>query len=146
VALFTYDIHLEKTLPDPPADVWRALTDPEILARWLMRNDFKPEEGHQFEFRDKPRFAWDGIVKCKVLDVVPRERLAMAWIGAPDMPPTLVTFLLRPAGEGTTLTFSQAGFRGLKYSLIGRFLKRGWQDMIGNKLPKAIERAEPAPV
>jgi uncharacterized protein YndB with AHSA1/START domain len=44
--------------------VWRALTDSDLLARWLMPNDFRPVPGHRFSFRTTPRpgQGFDGVV------------------------------------------------------------------------------------
>src|SRR5262249_37620569 len=60
-------IRLDEFLAHPPARVWRALTDPDLLARWLMPNDFRPAAGHRFTFRTDPRPGFDGIVHCEVL-------------------------------------------------------------------------------
>jgi uncharacterized protein YndB with AHSA1/START domain len=35
-------IRTDSFFPHPPEKVWRALTDPELLASWLMPNDFEP--------------------------------------------------------------------------------------------------------
>jgi uncharacterized protein YndB with AHSA1/START domain len=48
-------VRVDEFLAHPPARVWRALTDPDLLARWLMPNDFRPEVGHTFTFRTDPR-------------------------------------------------------------------------------------------
>ena len=62
-------IEVDEFLPRPPGRVWQALTDPALLARWLMPNDFKPVVGHAFTFRTEPvpRHGFDGIVACEVL-------------------------------------------------------------------------------
>src|SRR5712692_8351084 len=41
----TRSISMEYDLPHPAAKVWRALTDPELLAAWLMVNDMRPLVG-----------------------------------------------------------------------------------------------------
>ena len=38
-------VEVDEVLPHPPERVWQALTDPALLARWLMPNDF-PKPGH----------------------------------------------------------------------------------------------------
>lgn len=63
----TTSLRIEKTYPHPRARVWRALVDPELLARWLMPNDFAPRVGHRFTFRTEPGPGFDGIVRCEVL-------------------------------------------------------------------------------
>jgi uncharacterized protein YndB with AHSA1/START domain len=39
------------TYPHPPEKVWRALTDPQAIAQWLMKNNFEARVGHKFQFR-----------------------------------------------------------------------------------------------
>ena len=67
----TEAIRTDSFFPHPPEKVWRALTDPELLASWLMPNDFEPRVGHQFTFRTDPVPAhdFDGIVRCEVLEL-----------------------------------------------------------------------------
>ncbi|MGO4492322.1 SRPBCC domain-containing protein [Arthrobacter sp. 2YAF22_2] len=47
-------IELDEFLPHPPAKVWRALTEPDLIATWLMENDFKPVAGHRYTMRGTP--------------------------------------------------------------------------------------------
>ena len=44
-------IRIDYDFPYAPEKVWRCLTDSELLARWLMPNDFHAEVGHRFTFR-----------------------------------------------------------------------------------------------
>ncbi|WP_342664988.1 SRPBCC family protein [Shimazuella kribbensis] len=37
----------------PTEKVWHALTDANILAKWVMDNNFKPIVGHKFQFRNE---------------------------------------------------------------------------------------------
>jgi uncharacterized protein YndB with AHSA1/START domain len=46
----TQTISREYDLPHPPEKVWRALTESELLAAWLMANDMQPLIGHSFTF------------------------------------------------------------------------------------------------
>ena len=50
----TEAIRTDSFFPHPPEKVWRALIDPELLASWLMPNDFEPRVGHRFTFRTDP--------------------------------------------------------------------------------------------
>ena len=38
----TQTISLEYDLPHSPAKVWRGLTEPDLLAQWLMSTDMEP--------------------------------------------------------------------------------------------------------
>jgi uncharacterized protein YndB with AHSA1/START domain len=88
--------------------VWRALTDPDRLARWLMPNDFAPVVGHRFTFRTDPRPGFDGIVHCEVLALEPERLLRWSWRGGTL--DTTVTWQLRPEGRGTRLFLRHDGF------------------------------------
>ncbi|WBB67507.1 SRPBCC domain-containing protein [Micromonospora sp. WMMD812] len=103
-------VAVDQFLPHPPAKVWRALTDSDLLARWLMPNDFVPAVGHRFTFRTDPRPAqdFDGIVHCEVLDLDPPRRLSWAWRGG--RLDTVVTWTLAAEGRGTRLFLEHAGF------------------------------------
>ena len=63
----THAITVEKVLPYVPEKIWRTLTTGELVARWLMPNDFVASVGHRFTFRTRPMGDWDGIVSCEVL-------------------------------------------------------------------------------
>ncbi|GII56920.1 hypothetical protein Pth03_53090 [Planotetraspora thailandica] len=103
-------IEVDEFLPHPPAKVWRALTDPDLLARWLMPNDFKPVVGHRFTFttRPIPEVGFDGVVGCEVLEIDQERLLRISWGGgALD---TTVTWRLVAEGQGTRLFVEHAGF------------------------------------
>ena len=44
----TLAVVVEREIPHPPEKIWRALTQPHLIQEWLMKNDFKPAEGHRF--------------------------------------------------------------------------------------------------
>ena len=45
------DIRTEVELRHPVRRVWRALTDQQLLGKWLGTTDLRPEEGVEFELR-----------------------------------------------------------------------------------------------
>ena len=108
-------VYVDEFLPYPPEKVWRALTDPELIARWLMPNDFKLEVGHRFTFRGYPIPAagFGGAGHSEVLDFEPEKMLRIAWRAAPGDRSSLdstVTFTLEPEGRGTRLFLAHDGF------------------------------------
>jgi uncharacterized protein YndB with AHSA1/START domain len=109
------EVRVEDFLPQPPAAVWRALTTPELLAQWLMPNDFEPRIGHRFHFRTDPIPAarFTGVIACEVLDLRDSELLVISWsdAGGDNDMSTTVTFRLEAHDGGTRLTIVQAGYR-----------------------------------
>ncbi|TDD36359.1 SRPBCC domain-containing protein [Nonomuraea terrae] len=104
-------IRLDQFLAHPPAKVWRALTEPELMAKWLMPNDFKPEVGHRFTFTTQPKkaVAFDGIVHCEVLEIERDKLLRISWSDGKQADWT-VTWRLEPEGTGTRLFLDHEGF------------------------------------
>src|SRR5437899_12134964 len=100
----TQSISLEYDLPYPPEKVWRALTEPELLAAWIMANDMRPLVGHNFTFKSEPTPWRDGMVHCEVLEIDPPKRLRYSWRSGPASSPldTVLTWTLTPTGEGRT--------------------------------------------
>ena len=95
---------VEREIAYPPEKIWRALTQPHLIAEWLMNNDFAPVVDHSFKFTAD----W-GSVDCRVQAVEPNQTLAYSW-DAMGLEST-VTWTLTPSGTGTLLRMEQAGFR-----------------------------------
>jgi uncharacterized protein YndB with AHSA1/START domain len=130
-------------LPHQPAKVWRALTDPKLLAEWLMATDMRPVVGNSFTFKAEPTPWWDGIVNCEVLELEPRKRLSYTWRSGPESSPldTIVTWTLTPtASGGTRLELEHTGFLDANaFAFDGA--KQGWQRMVGEGLRKVLAKA-----
>jgi uncharacterized protein YndB with AHSA1/START domain len=130
----------------PPALVWEYLTEPELLAQWLMANDFKLEVGHQFRFKTKPKIpiGFDGTIYGEVLEFIPLEKLVYSWKGGmPKERPSLdsvVTWSLTPKDNGTLLRLEHHGFNGLKNYLPYLIMNKGWLK-IGKRLVDRVETA-----
>jgi uncharacterized protein YndB with AHSA1/START domain len=107
-------IRVDEFLPHPPAKVWRALTEPELMAKWLMPGDFRLEVGHRFTLRTAPIPAvrFDGVVHCEVLAFEPERLLRIAWVdpGPDNGLDSTVTWRLVPEGRGTRLFVEHDGF------------------------------------
>jgi uncharacterized protein YndB with AHSA1/START domain len=132
----TESISFEFDLHHQPEKVWRALTDPVLLAEWLLPVvDFNLERGAAFTFNARPQPGWDGIVNCRFVEIEANRKLSMTW-GVGDMD-TVVTFTLTPTASGTRLSIVQSGFRpDQKQNLNGA--RYGWK-MMGGKLVDLLE-------
>ena len=81
---------VECELPDPPEKVWRALTEPELVAEWLMDGEPAP-------------------IEREVVLEEPHRLLRYAWRDGRDVE-SLVTFELeRTATGGTNLRVIHTG-------------------------------------
>ncbi|HEX5659071.1 MAG TPA: SRPBCC domain-containing protein [Polyangiales bacterium] len=104
-------LSFECKLDEPPAKVWRALTEPALLAAWLMPNDFAAEQGHRCTFREHGT-----EIECEVLEVERERSLRLRWRER-DLD-SVVTFTLLPAiGGGTYLRLDHGGHQ----RLVGAF-------------------------
>ncbi|TIO38389.1 MAG: ATPase, partial [Mesorhizobium sp.] len=73
-------LSFECELADPPEKVWRALTEPELLAAWLMPNDIKPAIGERFAFAGP-----NAPIECEVLEAEPGKLLRYSWRERPGV-------------------------------------------------------------
>jgi uncharacterized protein YndB with AHSA1/START domain len=139
----TKSVSLAYELPHPPAKVWRALTEPELLVAWLMSNDMRPLVGHKFTFKAQPMPWWDGVVHCEVLELEPHKRLRYSWRSGPESSPldTVVTWTLTPTPSGgTRLALEQTGFQPANaFAFDGA--RKGWERMVGVSLREVFARA-----
>ena len=124
-------------LPHPPAKVWRALTDPELLSQWLLPplgEGLAP--GATFAFHAPPQPGWDGVVQCRFVEIEAERKLRYTWVvGDLD---TVVTFTLTPTPTGTHLELTQSGFREDQKRNFGG-ARYGWR-MMGDRLVELLGR------
>ena len=125
----TRSVVIERIFAHAPEKLWQALTEPVLLTEWLLRNDFLPEVGREFQFRNDPVGGWDGVIDCKVLVLVPLQRLAYSWrsLGLEST----VEFTLTPAGGGTHLRMEHSGFRADQEAAY-KGAQHGWERFLGN--------------
>jgi len=130
-------VRLDFDLAAPPEKVWRALTQSDLLARWLMPNNMVAKTGHKFQFKSPvpAGAAWDGTVNCEVLEATPPKRLRLTWVGGGI--DTVVSWTLTPSAGGTRLHLEQAGF-GPDQPWAYDGATYGWQKFIGQELPKLL--------
>jgi uncharacterized protein YndB with AHSA1/START domain len=136
----TRSVVVEREFAFPAEKLWRALTQPHLMAEWLMKNDFAPVVGHRFNLRGD----WGGVLDCEVLTLEPNRMLAYSWDFAHDDPAynlkSVVTFTLSPTETGTHLRMEQTGFRPDQKQATGgaRF---GWAQMF-DKLEIVLQGAD----
>jgi uncharacterized protein YndB with AHSA1/START domain len=118
--------------PHPPETVWEYLTKPELMELWLMRNDFQPIVGFDFQFRTNPipGLHFDGICYCKVLEIVPFKKLSYSWKSGPGEGEitldSVVVWKLEPKDKGTELFLEHSGFAKKENLNLYNGLADGW--------------------
>jgi uncharacterized protein YndB with AHSA1/START domain len=126
-------IEVEQFIARPPAAVWRALTEPELMARWwAAAADIRPVVGHRFTM---DMGSW-GLQPCQVLEVEPEKLLRYTFAeGSLD---STITWRLEAEGAGTRLFLVHDGFD--TDTPAGREALRG----MGNGWPGLLRRIERA--
>lgn len=124
---------VERELPYPPEKIWRALTQPHLIAEWLMQTDFQPIVDHRFDFRAE----W-GAVNCQVMTVELNKTLSYTW--GDHILKSVVTWTLTPTRTGTLLRMEQSGFRS-DQPRYHQGAKAGWPRFLAN-LEKLMARID----
>jgi uncharacterized protein YndB with AHSA1/START domain len=124
----TRSVVVEREFAYPPEKVWRALTEGELIAQWLMENDFQPVVGRRFQLRTTPMAQWDGVIHSEVLISEPHERLSYRWdtLGLESV----VAWTLTPTQVGTLVRMEHSGFRADQEANY-KGAQYGWQKFFG---------------
>lgn len=113
-------LDMKRVLPAPRSVVFRACTDPDLLARWWGPKgftspsvDFDPRVGGSYRIAMQPPEADLFYLSGEFREVDPPARLVYTfrWEDPdPDDRETVVTLSLRELGESTELALSQGSF------------------------------------
>ena len=134
----TESLSFDFDLPHPPARIWRARTEPALLAEWLLPViGFELAPGANFTFKTQPYPGWDGTVNCRILEIEAPRKISYTWVVG-EMLDTVVTFTLTPTAAGTRLSLVQSGFRPHQKQNFGG-ARYGWK-MMGGKLVELLAR------
>lgn len=98
----------ECDLREPRDKVWRALTERDLLAAWLMPNDIRPEVGAKFQLRPGTDAVPPAPVECEVLEAEPgrilrwRQREPSDAVSRRHFIESVVSFELADTPDGGT--------------------------------------------
>ncbi len=134
----TQQIVVEEVLPHAAETIWLTLTNGTLIGRWLMEpTGFEPVPGNRFTFRTTAAGAWDGTIRCEVLEVAPNERFSFSWkggdagnVGYGSLLDTVVTFTLSPAAGGTRLRLVHSGFVTPRNDSAHAKMSEGWKTVV----------------
>lgn len=136
----TQQIVVDAVFPHAPETIWKALTNGELMGRWMMApTGFEPVEGAHFTFRTTSAGLWDGTIHCRVLEVRPNERLAYTWkggheanVGYGSLLDTVVTWTLSRVENGTRLRLVHSGFVLPRNDTAYENMGEGWKKVVRN--------------
>jgi len=128
-----------------PDRVWRFLTEPEFVSRWLGCLQYEKAIGHVFYMQqdEAKRNSGDveGATHCRILALDKPRRFAFSWY-LPGTPETQVEILLEGQDEATEVTLTHTGWdqfdagaiRDIRDALAG-----GWKSFVLPGLKQLVE-------
>lgn len=140
------EVRLSILIDAPRASVFKALTTPEIMTRWLGGDspvvELKPDGAYSYGWN----YDVDGRSvsggPTRILEVVENEKLVTDWPdwrGDASVPDQTITWLLEDEGSGTRLTLVHTGFVRPVDVCDYPF---GWREFM-EELRKTVERPGP---
>ena len=96
------EARMTRLIEHPPAELWRALTDPGFLPQWLApgRIDLEIGGAARLDFADSGT-----VIDSRVSDFADGRVLEYSW-SAPGEPTRPVRWEIAPEGQGTRLTLT----------------------------------------
>ncbi|MFZ3569781.1 SRPBCC family protein [Streptomyces sp. BH097] len=139
-------ITVDQFFPHPPAKVWRALTEPELIRRWMMPGSegFRLVVGHRYTMTAVPRpnTGFSGTVEAEVLAYEDGRMLRMRWA---DRDPAnsadwTITWTLYAEGRGTRLFLVHEGFDpdDPAQAMARKIMDGGWRSHVMRALGQAL--------
>ena len=129
-------IHIERVFDAPRSRVWRAMTEPGLLAQWWGRGHELAVEAHELRPGGRWRFverAPDGPqgFEGHYREIVPEERISftLRWDGMPAYP-FVENIRLEDLGDGRTNLISEIQFftNEERDAVLGSGMERGMNE------------------
>jgi|SRR4051812_9030817 uncharacterized protein YndB with AHSA1/START domain len=143
---------VKRTLPFPRERVYRAWLDPETMVRWFVdpaftdgRAEVDPRVGGHYRiFQVDPDGVMTGGSESRILELVPNERIVLAWrFAGPDREQDLspetrltVTFTeLRPGETELTVLHEQLDELAAAMPTVAGHVEAGWTTTLDRLAP-----------
>ncbi|MGW0410741.1 SRPBCC family protein [Streptomyces collinus] len=141
-------VRVAQFFPHPPAKVWRALTEPGLLARWQMpgAEEFRLEVGHRYRMTSVPRphSRFSGVVEVRVLAYDIERMLSLRWEDADpaNLAEWTVTWTLEQEGRGTRLFLVHEGFDPDDPAQMSarKIMDGGWRERVLPSLGRTLDQ------
>jgi uncharacterized protein YndB with AHSA1/START domain len=135
--LLLSQVHKERVVPAPPAEVWKAWTTTEGAKTFFApdaRIELKPGGAYELYFKPDAPEGEKGAEGCTVVSFEPNKKLVFTWNFPPSIPSLRgemahhqVTVALSPSGAGTKVTLDDTGFEsGADWQKGRAYFERAW--------------------
>lgn len=112
------EVRVAIVIEAPPAAVFRALLEPDALARWFGQGgtvSVEPRVGGRYDLAWRYQVDGRDVVggPTRILELIPDRRLVVDWTdwrGDPSVTGQTIAFDLEPVAEGTRVTLVHGGF------------------------------------
>ncbi|MFE4670213.1 SRPBCC domain-containing protein [Streptomyces sp. NPDC056716] len=146
-------IRVDHFFPHPPGKVWRALTEPALLAQWQMpgAEDFRLEVGHRYRMTSVPRpgtrFSGEVDVSVLAYDIERMLRVRWADAGTLNTVDWTLTWTLEQEGRGTRLFLVHEGFDpdDPAQLMARKIMDGGWRSHVMRTLGQTLDQMERLP-
>ncbi len=145
----TEPVVVQQTFHRPPADVWKAITDANLMKQWFFENmeEFVPEKDFETQFNVVSNNR-DFLHLWKLTEVVPLKRIVYNWKYKGYDGNSYVSFELFDHKEGTLLKLTHTVTKNFPQD-IEEFRREscvaGWEYFIQNRLKSFLTKSLPLP-
>lgn len=133
---------IERTFNAPVERVWQAITDREQMKQWYFDlSAFQPEVGFEFQFAGQGHKGEKYLHNCKIMEVVPLQKLQYSWAYEGHEGISYVSFELAGEGQQTRLKLTHRGLGSFPDSpdFAKTSFQAGWTELIGVRLKGFVE-------
>lgn len=133
---------IEQTYNAPVSNVWKAITDKDEMKQWYFNiAEFKPEVGFEFTF-DGGSEEKTYTHLCKVIEVIPNQKLSYSWRYKDYTGNSKVTFELFNEDGKTRLKLTHEGLQTFPQNnkdFARESFEQGWTYIISTSLKNFLE-------
>ncbi|HLO81511.1 MAG TPA: SRPBCC domain-containing protein [Chitinophagaceae bacterium] len=103
-------------IPANPEEVYNALTNPLAIRLWTGEPaEMSEEPGSEF-------FLWEGSISGRNISFIPGKRIEQQWYFGEQDEPSIVTIILHPHAQGTSVELRHTNIPDSEYADI----TQGW--------------------
>lgn len=135
---------IERVFDAPVADVWRAITEKDLMKQWYFDlPEFKAEPGFKFEYTGGEEGGTQYLHHFEITEVIPEKKLTHTWCFAGYEGVSYLTYELVVQGDKTLLILKHSGLETFPADnpdfALHKF-EEGWNQNINISLKNFLEK------